>query len=400
MNIPDPTRDEAAFKAWRRDAFPFFQSKIFLTHASVSPLPSGVAQAVSDYSFRIMRQGQFDPAQQPQYQRCKERVAKLIGHGAKADEVAFTGSTSHALGIVATGIDWRAGDNCVVADGDFPANVVTWKALQRRHEIDVRMIPFRPQMDFSLDDLKPLVDDRTRIVSLCSANFLSGYPIDLKAIGAWLHERNVLFCVDAIQTLGAIRLDASDVDFVCADAHKWLLGPNGIAILWARRAALEQLNPAIFGWLAPQKRENWFAYDTTPIDNAERFEPGARNYLGIIALEAALALHEQAGGPWVEDRVSHLRDYAARRLEEIGCSLLWKPESHQKAGIVSFQAPDGDTEKLYDHLSADYELSLRDDKKGQKWIRVSPHWMNLESDLDALAQSIRCALNTELLKIK
>ena len=91
---------------------------------------------------------------------------------------------SHALGIVATGISWKSGDNCVVADGDFPANVVPWKNLRHRHEIDVRLIPFRPQMQITLDDLKPLVDERTRIVSLCSANFLSGCPINITEIGA------------------------------------------------------------------------------------------------------------------------------------------------------------------------------------------------------------------------
>ncbi len=393
MNFPDPIHDEAAFIEWRRAAFPFFERKICLTHASVSPLPRAVSEAVSSYSERIMREGQFDYINMPIETRCKERVASLIGatgdgHGAQADEVAFAGSTSHALGVVATGIDWRAGDNCVVADGDFPANVVTWKNLQHRHDIEVRMAPFRPQMDISPDDIKPLVDERTRIVSLSSANFLSGYPIDLRSIGAWLRERGVLFCVDAIQTLGAIRLDATHVDFVCADAHKWLLGPNGIAVLWARREALRQLRPAILGWLAPQGRDNWFSYDTTPIDSAERFEPGARNYLGIVALDAALALHEHAGAQWAEARVTQLRDYAARKIQERGCTVLWHPDPAKPSGIVSFQAPDGDSAALYKKLDERFALSLRKDKFGVEWIRVSPHWMNTESDLDELAASI------------
>jgi selenocysteine lyase/cysteine desulfurase len=316
-------------------------------------------------------------------------VATLIGSGATADEVAFCGSTSHAIGTVATGIQWQSGDNSVVADGDFPANVVPWKNLHHRHDIEVRMIPYRARMNITLDDIKPLVDERTRIVSLASANFLTGYPLDLNEIGAWLHERGVLFCVDAIQTLGAVRFDATHVDFVCADAHKWLLGPNGIAILWSRRGALEQLHPALLGWLAPQNRENWFDYDTTPINNAERFEPGARNYLGIIALDAALALHEEAGAQWVEERVTMLRDHAARVLAERGCPLLWHPDANLPGGIVSFQAPDEKTAALFKKLDQQFALSLRQDKAGAEWIRVSAHWMNIESDIDALAAQIK-----------
>jgi selenocysteine lyase/cysteine desulfurase len=248
-------------------------------------------------------------------------------------------------------------------------------------------------MDITLDDVKPLVDERTRIVSLASANFLSGYPIDLSAIGAWLHERGVLFCVDAIQTLGAIRFDAAHVDFVCADAHKWLLGPNGIALLWTLQSAMEKMRPAILGWLASQERENWFAYDTTPIASAERFEPGARNYLGIVALEAALALYEEADPHFVQQRVSHLRDYAAEQLRACGCHLLWTPDPGRPSGIVSFQPSHGETAKLYQTLDEHFALSLRQDKNGAHWIRVSPHWMNTEDDINRLAACIAPALH-------
>ena len=387
MNIPDLARDESAFEQWRRDEFPFFAGKIFLTHASVSPLPRRAADAISAYAQNIAREGQFDAVHSEIYRRCKERVARIVGHGARESEVAFAGSTSAALGIIATGIDWQKDDNCVVADGDFPANVIPWKNLARRG-VEVRLIPHREAMDICVDDIAPLVDEKTRIVSLASANFLSGFPLDLNSIGAYLHARKVLFCVDAIQTLGAIRLDAAHVDFVCADAHKWLLGPNGVAVLWARQSALEQIHPAILGWLAPQKRDDWFAYDTTPIDSAERFEPGARNYLGAIALEASLAQGEETGWKWIENRVVELRDLAARRLGEIGCTLLWNPEPNLKSGIVSFQ-PKSDTMELYKKLDARFALSLRNDKAGAPWIRVSPHWMNTHADIEELVSAIQ-----------
>jgi selenocysteine lyase/cysteine desulfurase len=379
------------FLQWRREAFPFFQRKIFLTHASVAPLPHVVSQAIIDYATRISTEGQFDYVHDGIYTRCKERIARLIG-GALASEVAFAGSTSHALGLVATAIDWKPGDNCIVADGDFPANVVTWKNLRHTHEVETRLIPYRAGKEITLDDIEPLIDERTRIVSLSSANFLSGCPLAIAPIATFLRERGILFCLDAIQTLGAIRL-ASDAteslpDFICADAHKWLLGPNGIAILWARQSALRQLRPAVLGWLAVRDRDNWYEYDTTPIDSAERFEPGARNMLGVIGLDAALGLLEEAGAATIETRVVALRDYAAEKLLGHGCRLLWQPASQMRSGILSFQPRSGETKQLYHALDQHFALSLRQDKAGDDWIRVSAHYMNAESDIDELVGMI------------
>ena len=380
-----------SFLGWRRRAFPFFERKIFLTHASVSPLPAAASDALREYSLRIASEGQFDSVHDAIYFRCKERIAALLRENnapASPDEIAFAGSTSHALGIVATSINWKAGENCVAADGDFPANVTTWKNLQWTHGVETRLIPHRPQMDICLDDIIPLVDEKTRIVSLASCNFLSGFPPSLKEIGAWLHAKGVLLCVDAIQTLGAVRCDFSEVDFVCADAHKWLLGPNGIAVLWTRKEVLKTLRPMIFGWLSSQNRDNWFDYDTTPIESAERFEPGARNYLGIIALDASLEVLESLGWETIESRVVHLRDFAAQMLNERIKGVLWRGNADQKSGIISFQAEsDEETNVLYQKLDENFALSLRSDKFGKAWIRVSAHGMNCEDDLEKLMQT-------------
>jgi selenocysteine lyase/cysteine desulfurase len=380
------------FLAARARDFPYFARKIFLTHASVSPLPAATRDAIAGYAARIASEGQFDSIHDGIYIRCKERAAAILRENfapADATEIAFAGSTSHALGLVATSLDWKHGENCVVADGDFPANILVWKNLQFTHGVQTRMIPHHPQMDISLEDIIPLVDEKTRIVSLASCNFLSGFPPNLKEIGSWLRERGVLLCVDAIQTLGAVRADFSEVDFVCADAHKWLLGPNGIAVLWTRAEVLKTLRPAIFGWLAGQKRHDWFAYDLTPIQNAERFEPGARNYLGVVGLDASLGVLQRAGAEEIEKRVTHLRDFAAQTLSERGLEILWRGDKTQETGIVSFRAASDDaTIALYKKLDEKFALSLRTDKAGANWIRVSPHFMNCEEDVSALATAL------------
>ncbi len=386
MQIPT---DKNEFFAWRRHHFPFFERKIALTHASVSPLPRAVGEAVANYAEVLMRAGQFQPEQEETYARCKERLADLLGHGAKASEIAFAGSTSHALGLVATSFPWKSGENCVVADGDFPANVVVWKNLEYTHGVECKMIPFRrAAMDLTLADVLPLLDDKTRLVSLSAVNFLSGASLNLNEIGQELHNRGIKFCVDGIQALGAVNLDLEHVDFVCADAHKWLLGPNGTAFLWARTEVLETMRPQILGWLATENRDNWFAYDTALFPTAERFEPGARNYLGIIAMEASLGVLQSLGMETIERRVISLRDYGANALQKAGAELFFQPRAQDKSGIFTFRVPGAEMEALHRELEEKFALSLRKDRDGAFWIRVSPHFMNCEEDLDELAKEI------------
>lgn len=386
MQIPT---DSVQFYAWRREHFPFFEHKIALTHASVSPLPRASAEAVTRYAHLMMNRGQFEPQQDETYARCKVRLANLLGHGALPSEIAFAGSTSHALGLVATSLPWQSGENCVVADGDFPANVVIWKNLAHTHGVECKMIPHRAAMTLTLEDVLPLLDEKTRIVSLSAVNFLSGASLNLGEIGAELHRRGILFCVDSIQALGAVNLDLEHVDFVCADAHKWLLGPNGTAFLWSRTAAMQTMRPQILGWLAGANRDNWFAYDTTPHPTAERFEPGARNFLGIYAMEASLGVLQDAGMEFVEKRVVSLRNYAAQALENAGAELYFHPRAQDKSGIVTFRVAGADMEALSASLEARFALSLRKDPKHEFWMRVSPHFMNCEADLDELAGALR-----------
>ena len=386
MSVTIPDGD--AFYSWRREHFPFFRNKICLTHASVSPLPARAAQALADYSRRISTDGQFDFVSENIYRRAKERIAQLIGNGARADEVAMAGSTSHALGLVATSFPWRAGDNCVIVDGDFPANVVTWKNLEITQGVEIRMVPFRADSEWTWSDFEPLLDECTRLVSVSAVNFLSGCPLDLKSLGEQLHARGIALCVDAIQAFGATTPDFSSVDFVCADAHKWMLGPLGAAFAWFSPRYLSQMRPQILGWLSIAGRDDWFSYGTEPFPTAERFEPGARNFIGTVGMEASLALIQEIGIENVRDRVTKLRDYGTEKIAQTGARILWRGDASRPGGIFSFRFDDCDMNALNARLDERFALSLRADRAGDKWIRVSPHWMNCESDLDELAASV------------
>ena len=375
------------WRTWREREFPVFRAKCFLNHGAVSALPRVVADAIAAYAHEGSTLGQSELARRDVYDECKARAAQLIGWGAQASEIAFCGSTSHALATVATSLPWQPGDNCVVVYGDFPTNVLAWRNLEKTHGVECRMVPSRDAMDVTTEEILSYVDERTRIVSVATCNFLSGRTFLLQPLRDALRARGVLLCADAIQTLGATQLDALP-DFVCADAHKWLLGPNGIALLWVSSTVLPQLHPMMLGWLAVADRENWFSYSLEPHPTAERFEPGAHNMLGIFGLHAALQLLLAADPPAIEARVTALRDYAAAQLQAAGCRLLWTPDSALKGGIVTFQPQRETSQACFERLQARFELSPRTDRNGEGWVRISPHFMNDAGDIDALIAAL------------
>ena len=301
----------------------------------------------------------------------------------------MAGSTSHALGLVATSFPWKAGDNCVIVDGDFPANVVTWKNLEPTQNVEIRMVPYRENSEWTWSDFEPLLDERTRLVSVSAVNFLTGCPLDLKDLGERLHARGIALCVDAIQAFGAVAPDFSAADFICADAHKWMLGPLGAAFAWFSPRYLSQMRPQILGWLAIAGRDNWYSYGIEPFPTAERFEPGARNFIGTVGMEASLALIQEVGLQTVEKRVTQLRDYGAEKIANTGARVLWRGDASRPSGIFSFRLESADMKALNAHLDERFALSLRADRAGDQWIRVSPHFMNCESDLDELAAAVR-----------
>src|SRR5262249_12549109 len=139
------------------------------------------------------------------------------------------------------------------------------------------------------------VDENTRLVALASCHFISGYRIDFPAIGKFLRDRNILFCLDAIQTLGAFTTTVENVDMLAADAHKWLLGPCGAGVMFVRSAIQEQLSPPVYGW-NNVRCPNYVAQEQIVFrKGSQKYEAGTHNLLGIVGLVAAMGLIMELG---------------------------------------------------------------------------------------------------------
>lgn len=217
-------------EALRHQEFPVAKDRIFLGHAGDCPLPRRVAVAIAKYADDATRGDQEHSIYPAIIERARELGSQLVG--CQPDEIALVGPTSLALSFIASGLKFRRQDNIVVYLDDYPSNVYPWMALANQG-VQVRFLNIRNLGVIRPRDVIGQVDENTRLVALASCHFVSGYRIDIDAIGRELRRRGIYFCVDAIQTLGAFPTPSQHVDFLAADAHKWLLGPCGAGFMYS-----------------------------------------------------------------------------------------------------------------------------------------------------------------------
>lgn len=353
--------------------FPHTREQAYLNHAAISPLPAPAVEAVQDFlADRHGRAIENFAGMMPLWDRARERSARLIG--AHAGRVAFAPNTSYALNVLAQGLRWEPGDRVAVPACEFPANVYPFLALERRG-VHVDFIPHH-EGTFTLEDAERALTPQTRVLTVSFVQFLSGFTADLEALGALCHERGVIFCVDAIQGLGALRLDvkAAKIDFLACGGHKWLMGMQGQGFLYLTEALQAQVD-APAGWLhGPVDWERLDDYDLAFHDTAERFHPGTLNSAGIVALDAALALHEAVGPDVAEARVLVSAQRIARGLDALGLERYGSSEV--RSGIVTVRHPQ--PEALMDALDeANVAVAVRN-----RLVRFAPHWYTSEAEID------------------
>lgn len=379
----------------RQREFPVVRERTYLAHAAVCPLPACVVAALGDYLKEVGRGGQFEYLHAAAEAGAREIAAELLG--VTPDEIAFTTSTSAGLGLVAGGLDWKPGDNVVFAQGDFPSNVYPWVDLQRRG-VEAHPISLDAEGPVTVKELMRHVDGRTRLVALSSVHFVTGARLDVDEIGAALRSRGILFCVDAIQSLGAMPLSARQVDFLTADAHKWLLGPQGIGILFVRRSRFDSLHPAAVGWKSVVANKDFSRSTFELPDSARRYEPGSLNALGLTGLHAALSLLRKVGVDNIGRRLDALRAVLVPALIAKGYQVVGvsgsassgASEPGSTSGITSFRAAsDALTTALQKQLDERrIVVSLREDPSGRKCIRVAPHFYTSDAEIEALLDAV------------
>ena len=368
----------------RRHEFPVARDKIFLSHAGVCPLPRRVADAIAGCA-REATLGDQEAFVLHRLDDARKLASQLLN--CRADEVALVGPTSLGLSLVASGLNFRKGDNILIYHDDYPSNVYPWMALAEKG-VQVRLLNTRGLGVIRPIDVMGQVDENTRLVALASCHFISGYRLEIAAIGKYLRERGIFFCLDGIQTLGAFPTTVEHVDFLAADAHKWLLGPCGAGILYVRRELQEKLNPPLYGW-NNVRNPNFVAQEQIVFrSGAVKYEAGTHNLLGVVGLIAALELALEVGVESIATELLRKRALLVPALQKKGFTVLNADAKTENAsGIVSFFQPGKDLMPLNQKLSdAGVIASLRTDRKGQNYVRLSPHFYNTDAELQRVLE--------------
>lgn len=377
-------------EAHRRALFPVCRQKIFLAHAGVTPLPGPVADAVCAYTRLCAENPQEFGDVLRDVKQTRKVCADFIGAG--PDEVALLGPTSLGLSLFANGLPWREGDEVLCYHGDYPANVYPWIELRRRGVIVRYLEPAQPG-EITPELVAAALTPRTRLVALASAHFITGYRIDVDAIGALLYERDILFSLDAIQTLGAFPTRVTHVDFLSADAHKWLLGPLAIGIVFVKKERFDLLRPTLLGaWNVVSP--NFQAQDEVQfVPTAQRYEPGVLNIAGVYGLRAAIELITSHGIDVVAARLLELKAHLLAQIEPLGFQVFGPREGANATGITTFRHPEFASNRLFVALEkAGVVASLRNDREGREYLRFSPHFYGTEAELDQAVDVLRAAL--------
>ncbi|MCK4706983.1 MAG: aminotransferase class V-fold PLP-dependent enzyme, partial [Gammaproteobacteria bacterium] len=268
--------------------FPVINQLIHLNHAAVGPWPQVTADAVKAFAEENLQFGSKHYLNWMAIDKTlRKNLAELI-NASSEDEIALIKSTSEGLSFVAYGLPWKSGDNVVGIQQEFPSNRFVWESLSSKG-VEFRKL----DMDGCLDPeqaLFDLCDEHTRLISISAVQFHNGFKMDLEKIGDFCKHKNILFCIDAIQQIGALPFDvqAINADFAIADGHKWLLSAEGLGLFYVRREVLDKLSVSQYGWHMVDKLGDYSSQDFELADSARRFECGSPNMLGIFALNASV----------------------------------------------------------------------------------------------------------------
>ncbi|MGE8388053.1 MAG: aminotransferase class V-fold PLP-dependent enzyme [Pseudomonas sp.] len=357
----------------------------YLNHAAIAPWPRRASDAVARFARDNVKRGASDyPAWLATERRLRDRLARLINAPSRGD-IALVKNTSEALSLVAFGLDWQAGDQVVISDEEFPSNRVVWEALAHRgvEVLQASLAGADPEAS-----LLAACGPRTRLLAVSAVQFGSGLRLDLARLGEGCKAREVLFCVDAIQQIGALPFDVQhyQCDFAMADGHKWMLGPEGLGLFYCRAAVRPQLRLNAYGWHMLEHLGDFEHRQWQPARSARRFECGSPNMLGACALEASLSLLEEIG----MDEVARLLQQRVEQLHQGLASIpgvqLHSPDAAQRrAGIVTFSISGQDSAAIHRSLTAESTIcALRG-----PGVRFSPHFYTNERLIDEAVQQVR-----------
>ena len=362
-----------------RNDMPVVKQYSFMDHAAVAPLSGRAGTAMRRFLEEAENHGYARGGLYPESKRVRKLASKLVN--CHPEELTFVKNTSEGMCHVANGLQFSRGDNIVSTASEFPANVYPWMNLQQSG-VHFKMVP-EDGGRIPLERIVEAIDSRTRLVTVSAVQYASGFRTDLAALGNACQERGVLFFVDAIQALGCLPIDvkAMKIDFLSADGHKWLLGPEGAGIFYCRQELFGLVRPTGVGWLSVKDAQDFDHFNLEFRDDARRFDGGSYNLAGIWGLGASLEWLLELEIDKIWNRVRMLTDRLAEGVREKGYRVVSSRNPGESSGIVAFVSDTHAHSRLVSHLRQEHRTVIAA-RRGR--LRVSPHFYNTEREIEKL----------------
>lgn len=367
-----------------RNYFPYLKTgKLYFNHAAISPLSTKVLERVNSY-LSIRSEGEIEPYFETLDEAlgAKQKVADLLK--VASDDIAWTSNVSHSLNILAQGLSWQKDDEIILNDIEFPSNVYPFLNLKTQG-VNVKFAKsVRGKVD--LEDIEKLVTSKTKLISISMVQFLTGYRANLESIGEFCKDKNIIFCVDGIQGVGALDIDLQkcNIDFFAGGTHKWLMALQGLGYAYISKNLLGMIESKHVGWTSVKNPWELTDYNLSLLESSEKFQLGTLPRLNIIALNASLGLLNEFGINNVEQNILENTRYLRNQLNNLPIELVCEDlDNKNLSGITTFRIEN--SKIIYQKLKEkNIECSLR-----EGMIRVSPHFYNTIEEIDLLIDELK-----------
>lgn len=395
------------WKAIREKEFPVLKTMTFLDAACVSFAPRRAIEAVKEFAEMTGRQDEANSsahhiAMDALRGKAYTEAQKLFN--ADPEEIALVESTSHGLNIAACGIELKDGDSIITTNLEFIQVALPWCLMRQEKKIDIRVCKTEDNR-FRAEDFAKLADETTRILVMSTVEWCNGWAADLKEIGDWCREHNIMFVVDAVQQMGVTKIDTKEchMDLLVAGGHKWANSPYGTGVLYVNKDSLDKIKQSYRGYLNTTVPEGgWGAYwekvdiqavyDWTFPNTARKYEiGGTSNYPGAVALGESLGLVNEIGIDNIQEHVWELGEYCMDQIEAIGGTVITHRDPKRRAGIIIarlYKDPEFDRLIMRElHARKIFVAQRFTDNVGG--FRISCQWFNLKEDIDAMIRGMK-----------
>lgn len=361
-----------------KSEFVGLENTTWLYSGAETPTHRGSMAAVEDY----MRSRSLGPIGRDRNtsveNNCKALLAQMMN--GRPEDIAFMSNSSEVISMIASSMDWQAGDNLILHTLEFPSGVLPWLKLKEKG-VEIRIVE-DTNGEVGVDDILRVTDERTRLVMTSHVSYLTGARLDYRSLYRKLKETRTLLLLDVTQSLGVVPVQMYEADFVVCSSYKWLLSTHGAAVFGINRERIS-LVPAYVGWRSVKDMFGPNRFQAFELqDDARRFELGYPSYPTLYSMNFTVQLLLNIGIANIERHVLEMGSYLIRGLKELGLEVMTPVQPEKRAGNISVRHEAG--EQIAEGLLKEQIYIWGGDGR----FRISLHLFNDKDDVDRLLNKL------------